>query len=241
MAKSQIWTRMHLWQEVPFSTCWRGGAAQQKVKEGAGVFTIGLCVSRCLSEKVLSTESRKFGAKSRGQSLQEHMAPFWRLYKSKLQDTGKEGSIARDHSEAWTSRGHERSPCNEKDASPKPRGTWRKNIYKFKKCGQSHVLLSYCSQVNAGAQNKISRGTRFRDWFRSFNAHAEEKRFKLRRTGDCEEIQNSYRGGCGKLWSANKPGSTVTVQIFEDTPTVPLFWKLCEEHGDSHEWVSSQK
>ena len=93
-----------------------------------------------------------------------------------FEDAGKEGSIASDHSEAWTSRGHERSLCNKKDASPKPRGTWRKNIYKLKKCGQSHVLLSYWSQGNAGAQNKISRGTRFRDWFRSFNAHAEEKR-----------------------------------------------------------------
>ena len=33
----------------------------------------------------------------------------------------------------------------------------------------------------------------------------------------------------------------VTVQIFDDTPAVLSFGKLCEEHGYSYEWASGQK
>ena len=33
----------------------------------------------------------------------------------------------------------------------------------------------------------------------------------------------------------------VTVQLLEETPAVPSLGKLCQIHGYSHEWVSSQK
>ena len=32
----------------------------------------------------------------------------------------------------------------------------------------------------------------------------------------------------------------VVVQVLDDTPTVLLLGKLCEDHGYSHEWVSGQ-
>ena len=33
----------------------------------------------------------------------------------------------------------------------------------------------------------------------------------------------------------------VTVQILDDTPAVLSQGKLCEEHGQTYEWTSSQK
>ena len=33
----------------------------------------------------------------------------------------------------------------------------------------------------------------------------------------------------------------VTEQMHDDTPAVPSLGKLCEEHGQTHEWVSGQK
>ena len=57
-------------------------------------------------------------------------------------------------------RGPERSLCNMKDAPAKQRGTWRKYL-QAQKCGQSHILLSYRSNGNAGAHFKITRGRSF--------------------------------------------------------------------------------
>ena len=51
-----------------------------------GVYTIGLCISRILSEKIYSSE-RRTGTKSHRQVLQRHVAP--------KQNSGEEGSITR--------------------------------------------------------------------------------------------------------------------------------------------------
>ena len=73
--------------------------------------------------------------------------------------------------------------------------------------GKKHVLLSYWSQDNGGANFQITRGKRIRDWFQSFDAHAEQQGFELRRTGNSKEIQNfslgvngKWRSVCSRSW-----------------------------------------
>ena len=104
-------------------------------------------------------------------------------------------------------RGHERSPCNKKDAPQSSMEVGEKYLH-AQECGQSKVLLSYWSQGNVGANFKTSRGTRIRVWFRSFNAHAEQQGFGLRWDGDSAEIQKPYRGGGGQQGDVNKRWST---------------------------------
>ena len=73
--------------------------SQQEVKERCrekishlieGDNTSGLCVLRCLSEKIFSEERREIGIKTRRQVLQGHAAP---IFKKK---TGKRGSISKN-------------------------------------------------------------------------------------------------------------------------------------------------
>ena len=79
------------------------GEAQQQVEKRwcekiscctEGVHTIGLCISRFLSEKVYSTSTWNVGIGTHRQILQRHLAPN--------QNSGRKGSIARCY---------ERSPC----------------------------------------------------------------------------------------------------------------------------------
>ena len=75
--------RMCKLQPMSFPTCWGRRKAQRKVKEKLwkriscdieGDDTIGMCVSRFLSEKVYSTWRRKIGIETRRQILQRHLA-----------------------------------------------------------------------------------------------------------------------------------------------------------------------
>ena len=110
----------------------------------------------------------------------------------------------------------------------------------------SSVLLSCC----AVAYFKISRGTRIRGWFGSINAHAEHKRFELRRTGDSAEIQE-FPTVVTVKWEVQTNEEAqetvhdldlfVTLQLLEDTPAIISFGKLCEEDGYSYEWVIGHK
>ena len=63
--------------------------------------------------------------------------------------------------------------------------------------------------------------------------------FKLRRDGHIGKVQNRY---CGThcQW-VHDVSLFVTVQLFEETPSVLSLGKLCEDHGYSCEWVSGQK
>ena len=109
VSKLQVWDYMQIWKNMFLQTCWGWWEAQQEVKERwcerisciiEGVYTIGLCVSRFLSEKVCSTWRRAIGIKTRRQILQGHLAPN--------KNSGKKGSIAGIIQKCEP---HERSPC----------------------------------------------------------------------------------------------------------------------------------
>ena len=96
--------RMCTWRHMPFPTCWGTCQAQQEVKERwceriscviGGVYTIGLCISRVLSEKNYSTWTRKLGINAHRQILQRHLAP--------KKNKGNKGSIARNYSKVCAS------------------------------------------------------------------------------------------------------------------------------------------
>ena len=83
VSKLQVWDWMQIWKNMFLQTC--SDWAQQEVKERwcerisciiEGVYTIGLCILRFLSEKVYSTWRRKIGIKTRRQILQGHLAPI---------------------------------------------------------------------------------------------------------------------------------------------------------------------
>ena len=140
-------------------------------------------VSRTSSEKVLSLERRSVEIKSRCKISKG----TW--HQIKLQ---------------W-------SFCTPKFEGRSQEETWQGQVALLKEWKfnwiKKHGLLSNWSQGNGGAHFEITRGKRVRDWFQSFDAHAEQKGFELRRTGNSKEIQDLYRGGNGKWWSANKRGN----------------------------------
>ena len=83
-----------------------------------------------------------------------------------------------------------------------------KHVQKLKNKGQGHVLLPNPSVGNASTLCAKVRGTRIRGGFWSVNAHAEQKGFKLRRTGNHSEVQEHHNGGNCQLGSANMWEST---------------------------------
>ena len=92
-------------------------------------------------------------------------------------------------------RGHERSPCNKKDAPAKLRGLGE-NIYKLEKCGQGHVPTSKLSEeeelvIDSGASVQML-----------------SKRDLNSKEINNLQIEKPFRGDDGKWESANKRGST---------------------------------
>ena len=82
-------------EEKPSKKSKKGGA-KGSVALLEGVNTVGLCISRFLSEKVRSAWRRKIGVETRRQILQGDLAPS--------KHSGKKGSIARNYQKMWTSR-----------------------------------------------------------------------------------------------------------------------------------------
>ena len=109
---------------------------------------------------------------------------------------------------AYLRRGHKTKPCTKKKALAEQHGTWRKIFTSSRVQIKLRFTLLLNSRQCRRRFEKISRGTRIRGRFRSINAHAGQKRFELRRTGDSAEIQNPHNGGNGQWRSANKRGST---------------------------------
>ena len=86
--------------------------------------------------------------------------------------------------------------------------------------------------------------------FPRINAHAEQERSELSRTGDCSGIQNPHNGYYSQRRSATWRGSNSVLPrpwpIRDGTnprghACSLVAGKLCEEHGYSHEWTSGQK
>ena len=148
------------------------------------------------------------------------------------------GSIAGSHAKKCTSGANSvNSNIRGKNARQNPEtGATRpqrrigpgKDVYKLKK-EKRYILLSCRILGNAGTFFDKSRRARIRNRLRSVFAQAEQKRSKLRWTGNSSKMQELHNGGDGQWWSANKRGSAayvhdlhlfVTVQLLEDTPAV---------------------
>ena len=109
---------------------------------------------------------------------------------------------------------------------------------------QGHVLLAYRSSGNAGTLLKGTRGERICGNFWSINAHAEQKKFKLSRTGKPKTVitaNGEVRTNEGAQVYVHDLDLCVTMQFLDDTSAVLTLGKLCEEHGYTNEWASGQK
>ena len=109
--------------------------------------------------------------------------------------------------------------------------------------GQGHVLLANRCLGNAGTLFEEIRGERICGTFRSINAHAEQKRFELSRTGNPSKSRNTTTviTANGEVQTREEAPAYVhdrelfvTVQILDDTPAVLSSGKPCEEHGNTH-------
>ena len=169
---------------MPFSTRWGWWKPQQEVKVRwcerisciiKGVCTIRLCISRFLSEKVYSTWTREIGIEAHRQILEGHLAP-----NSKF---GKERSMRRIIQKCAP---HERGSC-----APKFRERSHEETLHQERCARKAAwdlakiiyLYSYWSKGDASTYFNETRGARICCWFRSINAHDEQKRTKLKRDG----------------------------------------------------------
>ena len=144
-----------------------------------GVFTIGLCVSRFLSEKFYSTWTRKNGIKTHRQILQGHVAPN--------KNSGTKGSIARHYPKVWTSwaqslRAKIRGKITWGNLAPRkmrPRSSigFGENIYKLKNADKTSLHASIEAKAMPAPTSKSPEEREFVVDSRSINAHAEQKRF----------------------------------------------------------------
>ena len=130
--------RMCIWQHMSVPTCWDRRKAQQKIKERwckriscdiEGDCTIGVCVSRFLSEKVYSTWNWSFGIRntpSNSPKKPGNRLKFGkeRVHREKISKSVRLMSVvfARQNS----GKDHMRRPCTKKDAPAKKHGIWRK-------------------------------------------------------------------------------------------------------------------
>ena len=99
VSKLHVLDRMHENKNMFLQTCWGWGEAQQKVKETwceriscfvEGVYTVVLCISRLLSEKVKNGDLK-------------HAVKFSKGTWHKIKIREREGSIARNYPKVWTS------------------------------------------------------------------------------------------------------------------------------------------
>ena len=123
----------------------------------------------------------------------------------------------------WAPKFEERKtkPEIRSDAPAEKHGNWRK------------------MSTQKGGKDALfeARRARIRNRLQSVNAHAEQKGFKLRRTGDSSKIQEPHNGGDSQWRSATNEESQenvqelhpfVTAQLLEVTPAVLSLQKLCE-------------
>ena len=194
--------------------------AQQKVKERlceriscfiAGVYSIGLCVSRFSSDKIFSTWREKIGIETRCKILQKHLHQI-QIRERKgpsrgiIQNCVPHMSVVLAHQSLR--RGHMRRLCNWKDAAAEWHGIWWTNIYKLKSADNA----TFCTSIEARAMPApTSKSPEEREFVVDSGASVHilsKKEFKLRWTGDSAEIQEPHNGGNGQQRSANKRGST---------------------------------
>ena len=154
------------------------------------------------------------------------------------QHSGKKGSIARRHSEVYTSwaRPVRSQVCGEDIrrnlAQRKMRPQSSMGLGEKCLCAQNTDKATFHSPIEARAMpaltSKSPKGTRIRGWLWSINAHAEQKRFQLRWNGYFAEIQDSYDGGDRKWRSANKRKTTgLCLQSWSLRNSAITRWHAC--------------
>ena len=117
--------------------------ARSQIKVVRGVFSIGLCISRFLSEKVYSTRTRKIGIETRRQILQRAPGANSKLGKEKVHREGSSKSVrlmsaALARQKKIGERSHEETLHQGRCARKAP---W--DLAKKYKLGQNNVLYSY--------------------------------------------------------------------------------------------------
>ena len=244
-----------------FSTCWGGGKAQQEAKErcAKGSFALSTeCLYTCVvCLEILTRENLFDGKKADWDQITPSNSPRSRGTKWNF------GKKAPSRGIIQKCEPHERSPCAlEFEESSQEETTPRKmrpqsstglgeNILKLKIAEKA----SFCSPLGIkAAPAHISKPPEEREFVvdsGASNAHAEQKRLKLRRIGYFAKIQQPNCSTCSEWWSVCKRGGAqvfvhdlnlfVTLQLLEETLAVLSLGKFCEDHGCSCEWVSGQK
>ena len=146
-----------------------------------GVYTIGMCISRFLSEKTCSTWKGEIGIKTK---IREREGPSEEL--SQSVNFLRTVVFARQNSEKITWG----------DVAPRKMRPQRRMGF-----GET------CLQAREFRFEK-SRGVRIRSRFRSINAHDQQKHLKLNRIGYFAKIQKPYCGTSSEWRSAYKRGGT---------------------------------
>ena len=160
VSQLQVWRRLCTWRQMSFPTYWGRRKAQQEVEERwcerissdiEGVFTIGLCISRFLSEKNLfyvNLESLDQNTPSDSPKCTWHEITI-------RERKGPSRGVAQKCAP------RERSPCAHKAtfcipgeakvmSTPVAVGFGKKHLV-AQEFGQNHVLFSYWSKGNAGS------------------------------------------------------------------------------------------
>ena len=152
---------------------------------------------------------------------------------------------------------HERNPCAPKSEERTleetsrqeecaRKGAWdlARKIHKFKAEDET-MYYSLVEIEGTGASLQKHRRAYVCGWFGSFNAHAEQEGFKLKRNGNFGRSRTSTtivtaNGEVQTNDEAQVHGDDldlfVTVQLLDETPAVLSHGKLCSEHGCSYEW-----
>ena len=205
-------------------TCWGWWEAQQKVKERwcegisciiEGVYTIGLCISRILSEKIYSMWIWKIGIETHRRKFSTGTRHHIKIRESKGPSRGillkcaphERSVLARPNSEKY----HMRRPCTKKDAPAEQRGIGRKILTSSRMWTNLRFILVMESRKTdkcwwCGLPLRKVQRSRIRSRFRSINAHDDQKRLKLRWIGYLAKIQNTHCGTHSQWRSAYKRG-----------------------------------
>ena len=145
------------------------------------------------SEQIYSTERREIGIESQSEILRKARGTTLKIRERK-------GPLRGDIHKC---EHHERNPCaprfeesSQDEALQQERCARRaawdlaKSVYKLKNTDKYTLYSPIEARTMPAPPSKIPRGTRIRGGLRSINAHAEQKGFDLRRTGDSAEIQD---------------------------------------------------
>ena len=210
---------MHKRKKIFFQTCWGWGKAQQKVKERwyerisriiKGVYTISLCISRILSEKVSSTCKREIWNQNTPSNSPRASGTKWKF--------GQKGSIVRNHPKVWTSWAQFlpakiRGKITWGDFAPRkmrPQSGmgFGEHIYKIKNADKATFYTLFEAKVMAAFTSKSAEEREFVVDSGASLHMLSKKKLEIRRIGYFAKIQNPYCGTYSQWRSAHNRGGT---------------------------------